>query len=151
MAWVLLVCLLAVGTTTALHDAVLWWLNTHLPAVQMSSRTRLLAVMLGVFAAHALEISLYGLAVYALIHVAGAGTLGGTTQDSLDVCLYFSAETFSSLGYGDLVPRGPLRLLAGVETLNGLLLIGWSASFAYVTMERYWASSPRQPRRRGGS
>lgn len=148
MFWVLSACLLAVLATTALHDAALWWLNTHLPDIRLSSRARLLAVMLGVFAAHALEISLYGLAIYALIHAASAGTLGGATLDSLDTCLYFSAETFSSLGYGDLVPRGPLRLLAGVETLNGLLLIGWSASFAYVTMERYWAISTRQPRRK---
>ena len=27
---------------------------------------------------------------------------------------------------------------AGVEALNGLLLIGWSASFTYLAMERYW-------------
>src|SRR5215213_7625904 len=25
-----------------------------------------------------------------------------------------------------------------VEALNGLLLIGWSASFTYLVMERYW-------------
>ncbi|MHB2205292.1 hypothetical protein [Methylobacterium sp. CM6257] len=31
----------------------------------------------------------------------------------------------------------PPRLLAGVEALNGLLLIGWSASFTYLAMERY--------------
>ena len=26
----------------------------------------------------------------------------------------------------------------GTETLNGLLLIGWSTSFAYLAMERFW-------------
>lgn len=41
-------------------------------------------------------------------------------------CLYFSAETFTTLGYGDVVPHGDLRLLAGIEALNGLLLIGWT-------------------------
>ena len=30
------------------------------------------------------------------------------------------------------------KLLVGVEALNGLLLIGWSASYAYIAMERYW-------------
>ena len=29
-------------------------------------------------------------------------------------------------------------MIAGVEALNGLLLIGWSASFTYLAMERYW-------------
>ena len=42
------------------------------------------------------------------------------------------------LGFGDVVPNGPLRLLAGAEALNGLLLIGWSASFLYLEMERWW-------------
>lgn len=50
----------------------------------------------------------------------------------------FSAETYSSLGYGEVIPGGALRLLAGVEVLNGLLLIGWSASFTYIAMERFW-------------
>ena len=30
------------------------------------------------------------------------------------------------------------KLPVGVEALNGLLLIGWSASYAYIAMERYW-------------
>ncbi len=67
-----------------------------------------------------------------------AGTLGSSDTLSLDAVLYSSSETFSSLGDGDLVPQGPLRLLSGVEALDGLLLIGWSASFAYVSMERFW-------------
>jgi hypothetical protein len=56
----------------------------------------------------------------------------------MSLCFYFSAETFTSLGYGDIRPSGPLRLLAGAEALNGLLLIGWSACFAYISMERFW-------------
>jgi len=54
--------------------------------------------------------------------------------------MYFSAETFTSLGFGDLVPVGSIRPLAGVEALNGLLLIGWSASYAYIAMERFWSA-----------
>ena len=54
--------------------------------------------------------------------------------------MYFSAETYTSLGFGDLTPNGPVRLLAGVEALNGLLLIGWSASFTYISMERFWSA-----------
>jgi hypothetical protein len=36
------------------------------------------------------------------------------------------------------VPGGPLRLMTAVEALHGLLMIGWTASFAYVAMERFW-------------
>jgi hypothetical protein len=31
-----------------------------------------------------------------------------------------------------------MRLIAGIESLNGLVLIGWSASFTYLTMEEFW-------------
>lgn len=52
--------------------------------------------------------------------------------------LYFSAETYTTLGYGDVLPHGDLRLLAGLEALNGMLLIGWTASYTYLSMERFW-------------
>ena len=68
------------------------------------------------------------------------GSLAGPAGFSLINCLYFSAETYTSLGFGDLTPVGPVRLLAGVEALNGLLLIGWSASFLYLAMERFWGA-----------
>jgi hypothetical protein len=46
--------------------------------------------------------------------------------------------TYSRIGFGDLYPVGGARLLAGVEAVIGLLLIGWSASFTYPVMERFW-------------
>jgi len=70
-------------------------------------------------------------------------TLTGPGGFTLANSLYFSAETYTSLGFGDLIPIGPLRLLAGAEALNGLVLIGWSASFTYIAMERFW--SPGDP------
>jgi hypothetical protein len=55
--------------------------------------------------------------------------------------MYFSAETYTSVGYGDVVPVGHVRLLAGIEALNGLVLIGWTASYTYIAMERFWGST----------
>jgi hypothetical protein len=34
-------------------------------------------------------------------------------------------------------------LLAGAEALNGLLLIGWSASYTYIAMERFWRNNDK--------
>ena len=47
---------------------------------------------------------------------------------------------YTTLGIGDLHPNGVMRLVAGVESLNGLVLIGWSASFTYLTMEEFWGT-----------
>ena len=138
MTITLLACALLIALTTAIHYEVMRGLNGGLPRLRLPDRFKLLVVIIVAFFAHALEILLYGLATYALIAFFGAGTLVGTSSPSLAGCLYFSAEAYTSLGLGDLVPSGPVRLLAGVEALNGLLLIGWSASFTYIAMERFW-------------
>jgi hypothetical protein len=46
--------------------------------------------------------------------------------------------SYTSLGLGDVYPQGGVRLLTGVEALVGLLMIAWSASFTYLSMEKYW-------------
>ncbi len=50
-------------------------------------------------------------------------------------CIYFSVVTFTSLGYGDLVPQGGARVIAALEALFGMgvfaFLIGISASIYY--------------------
>lgn len=59
--------------------------------------------------------------------------------------LYFSLATCTSLGYGEIYPAGGLRLIAGIETVTGLMMIGCSASFTYLTMEKFWGlHGPRQ-------
>jgi hypothetical protein len=136
---VIAACIALIGLTTVVHYEVLRVLHARLPALAIPGRTKLLVVMFGVLVGHAVEICVYGLAFYGLVHFLGAGGLTATEGATLTNCLYFSAETYTSLGFGDLVPTGGVRLLAGVEALNGLLLIGWSASYAYIAMERFWA------------
>jgi voltage-gated potassium channel Kch len=139
----LLACTLLLVLATLTHYEALRLLGAVLPRLRKASRARLILVIFGSFAAHTLEIAIYALACYALVRWSGVGTLGDGTEPSLAMSLYFSAETYTSLGYGDIVPQGPLRMLAGVEALNGLLLIGWSASYIHVSMERFWAAELR--------
>jgi hypothetical protein len=40
-------------------------------------------------------------------------------------------------------PVGKMRLIAGIEALTGLLMIGWSASFTYLQMSRNWPAPER--------
>ncbi len=136
-------CLMLLIATTLLHFEVLGFLNTRLPRWRIPDRFKVLVVILGAFVAHAIEMLLYGITLHGLVTWLGAGQLNGSAANSWLSCLYFSAETYTSLGFGDLTPVGPVRLLAGTEALNGLLLIAWSASFTYLAMERFW--SPPQP------
>jgi hypothetical protein len=144
MAMVCGVCLLLLIVTTVIHYEVLRLLSELrllkllLPRLGMRPRMRLIFVIFGAFAAHAFEILLYGAAYYLLDTQFDVGSMGQTGTLLYSRCVYFSAETFTSLGYGDVVPHGDLRLLAGMEALNGLLLIGWTASYTYLSMERFW-------------
>lgn len=138
MLTVILACILLISTTTVIHYEALRVLSRRLPALRIASRSKLLVVIFATFVAHTLEIAVYGVALFVLVKDFGVGKLQGTLSFSFINCLYFSAETYTTLGFGDIVPVGPVRLLAGTETLNGLLMIGWSASFAYLAMERFW-------------
>ncbi len=129
---------LLVVTSTLLHYEALRLLSACIPHLRIRPRARLIAVILGTFLGHLLEISCYALAYYYLRDHFGLGNFGGKFADSFASYFYFSAESYTSIGLGDIYPLGPLRLITGVEALNGLLLIGWSASFTYVAMQRYW-------------
>lgn len=66
------------------------------------------------------------------------GNLAGNTDDpSLDF-FYFSVACYTTLGFGDLYATGPMRIVAALEGLNGLVLITWSASFAFATTADLW-------------
>jgi len=126
---------LALGLlTTGWHYEVLRGFGSFVPRGAASGRGRMLAVLLGIIVAHALEVLAYAGTYYLLARHGGIGSLGGSAAPSFDASIYFSFETYSSLGYGDIVPTGALRLLAGAEALNGLLLIGWSACYAHAEL-----------------
>jgi hypothetical protein len=129
--------------TTVIHYEVLRLMTIGLPAVHIRARAKLIIVIFGAFIAHAIEIILYATAFYLLVRYLGAGMLGTPGRLSFSRCVYFSGETYTSLGYGDIVPYGALRLLAGMEALNGLLLIGWTASYTYIAMERFWIDADK--------
>lgn len=131
-------CIFLIALATVIHYEMLRMLNARLPLLAMPNRSKLLIVIFAALVAHGLEIGVYGIWLFALVKYEAVGTLSGPVGFSLINCLYFSAETYTSLGFGDLTPIGPIRLLAGVEALNGLLLIGWSASYTYIAMERFW-------------
>lgn len=49
--------------------------------------------------------------------------------------MYYASETYSALGYGDILPAGYLRLIASVSPLNGSLLLAWSGSFLFLLIQ----------------
>ena len=50
--------------------------------------------------------------------------------------LYFSAVTYTTTGYGDLVLPAEWRLVGGGEALTGILMCGWSAAVFFSVVSR---------------
>ena len=127
-----------VVATILVHYEVLRLISDHLLDLPLLPRSRILLVVILVFVAHTAEVWMYAIAYWASIELFGLGGFGGQTVAGFEDSLYFSVVTYTSLGLGDYFPTRALRLIAGVEALNGLILIGWSASFTYIAMEKYW-------------
>ena len=58
----------------------------------------------------------------------------------LQSALYFSAVTYTTTGYGDLVLPETWRLLGGIEALTGILMCGWSTGFFFAVVSRMYAA-----------
>jgi len=122
-----------------IHYEVLRYTSILLPHLKIPPRQRILVVILAAFFAHTLEVWLYAVVYYLMAGHFGFGGFAGTMEGNFSDYLYFSTATFTSLGYGDIYPLGGIRLMAGIETVAGLMMIGWSASFTYLTMEKFWS------------
>jgi hypothetical protein len=59
----------------------------------------------------------------------------------LQSALYFSAVTYTTTGYGDLVLSKEWRLVGAVEALTGILMCGWSTGFFFAVVSRLYADS----------
>jgi Ion channel len=51
---------------------------------------------------------------------------------------YFSAVTYTTTGYGDVVLPQSWRLVGGVEALTGILMCGWSTGFFFAIVSRMY-------------
>lgn len=48
----------------------------------------------------------------------------------------FSTVTYATIGYGDLVPPAEWRMVAAVQGLTGVLMLGWSSAMVFALVTR---------------
>ena len=138
MITIFLINSLVVTISVIVHYEFLYHMTMYFKKRRGFHRYRIVLGVLGSLVAHAIEVWIFAIAYY-FITVSGRwGSLEGSFSGSLMDCVYFSFTVFSTLGFGDIQPSGEIRYLTGIESLTGLLLIAWSASFLYFEMQRYW-------------
>ena len=138
MIKVLLLNRIVVALVVLIHYEFLLQLTSKLTRLNLRHRFRVLLSVFGVLLAHVTEIWLFAFCYYFMHHAEGWGHLEGNFDGSLVDCSYYSFTTFTTLGFGDIEPIGELRYLTWIESLAGLVLITWTASFLYYEMRRNW-------------
>lgn len=137
-----LLCVGLIVSSTLIHYETLSKLKSNLgKIVFIPHRAKVMVVILSAMLSHFLQIVLFASVYFLLRDKFGLGSFGGDFQDRFFSFLYFSTETYTSLGFGDIYPLGALRLLSGIEALTGLVMITWTASFTYLEMTLYWKTS----------
>lgn len=121
--------------------------SRRLARLPIHRRTRVLVLMLAMIAAHVVEVWIFAVTYWFLDRFPSLGQLTGTFDEGALDFVYFSAVSFTTLGFGDIVPTGAIRILCGTEAIVGLSLVTWSASLAFLEMQRDWAEY-RRPRPR---
>ena len=122
----LCVAIHAAGVTSALS-----WLRRQ-PNLSQSfwHRTWLFILLAGwMILFHLIEITVWALFYFSK----------GAMPD-LPSALYFSAVTYTTTGYGDLVLPEAWRLVGAVEALTGILMCGLSTGFFFAVVSRSYAS-----------
>lgn len=137
--WVVVVLTFGlIGACVGLHYEALERLNRWMPRWTMPPRLRVLILIIGIISLHTAEIWIFGIGIYQTVQFPDLGFVTGSPSFKLLDAVYLSTTTYTTVGYGDLEPHGPLRLIMGSEALTGFVLITWSASFTYLEMQRFW-------------
>lgn len=50
---------------------------------------------------------------------------------AFDISFYYSATSYSTVGYGDVIPPPPWRVFGAVEAVTGVLMFGWSTGVLF--------------------
>lgn len=139
MVILVLVALAMTAMTMLIHGiGTSWWLHRvshrRFGAQQsLSVNKRFFLIMqtaLLMIVLHFIEIVLWALAYVTVVPEELA---------SFEAAVYFSAVTFTTLGYGDITLSSSWRLLSGFEAIGGIVLIGWTTAFLFAVLQRLWA------------
>ena len=133
MLLIFVFAVILVLATTLVHGMFLAPAIAWIEQRQLGKALTLLLVVQLIVVVHVVEAAFYGVG-FAYGARLGLGGFKETDAMSWMDYLYFSVVNYTTLGLGDIYPTGHLRFLAGVEAVNGFLMISCSAAFVHKLM-----------------
>ena len=111
--------------------ALIHWLARVRRILESPSAPRRVALLLRLFT---------GIVVLHLIQVGLWAVVFWRARElpNLETALYFSLVSYTTIGFGDVVLGPGWRVLAGIEGLTGILLVGWSTAFVFAVVNRMY-------------
>jgi hypothetical protein len=94
---------------------------------------RSLSVLILLVCAHVIEIIWFAGGFYLSSKYLQLGELGTSVGNEFMDYFYHSAVTYSSLGLSE-IPIGHLRFMTAMESLTGIIILTWSATFFYSVL-----------------
>ncbi len=84
------------------------------------------------FFSHLLQVFLFAFLYFVFIKFFGSELIfvDGSNYSLINLT-YFSANVYTTLGMGDIVPSGMLKIIVTVESIFGLMMIAFSASAVF--------------------
>lgn len=111
--------------------ALIHWLARVRRVLESASTPRrvalLLRLFLGIVLLHLIQVGLWAVVFWRAHEL-----------PNLETALYFSLATYTTIGFGDVVVGPGWRVLAGIEGLTGILLVGWSTAFVFTVVNRMY-------------
>ena len=142
--YIVIGAVLVVVTVTIHAAGTTWWLKnlTRRFRISPTERTRfhtmriLSSTVLVLLVLHVIQIEVWAMAYLYLLPDQYLGTA--------EEAAYFSFVTFTTLGYGDITLPYPIRIMSGIEAINGILLVGWSTALLFAVVQRTWQDAHRE-------
>lgn len=123
-----LIAFIASIVSVGLHYEILETLNRRL--ARFFGRLRVLITLLCLMTLHMLEIGIFAVVYWLMSFEPEFGEIAAI-ESSYDY-VYYSSIVYTTVGFGDLYPIGPVRIVTAIESLIGLVLITWSATFIFI-------------------
>ena len=139
----LLLVLLLTGVTVIVHAVGTVHVVRPLSGIWSKSdgsqRSYAAAIPLSRLVSGLLLVHLFEMVIWAV-----AFTIVGMFPD-FETSLYFSLKSYTTVGYGDVLPLPAWRLIGPLEAAVGVLMLGWSTGFIVAAVQQVLANRRPPP------